>query len=120
MGEKMFKRKRRTTTGNGHFHPGESNTRHKMEAIWRIGATINSETDLDKILRLVCRAAVDLFPVDHSGLVLFAPNQTTGVVKAEYPELGTIGTTIPLEGWLPAHPWARYLIFSRTLIFNLS
>lgn len=46
-----------------------------------------------------CRASVELFRCDHSGLVLFNRDHTRGRVVAEYPaEIGAIGLEIPLMG----------------------
>jgi PAS domain S-box-containing protein len=63
-----------------------------------LALTISSSLDLDETLRKACQAAVELFNADHSGLVLFDPSYVEGKVRAEYPALGTLDTTIPLRG----------------------
>jgi signal transduction histidine kinase len=46
-----------------------------------------------------CRASVELFGCDHSGLVLFNRDWTKGLVVAEYPaRIGARGTEIPMSG----------------------
>ncbi|MCB9079919.1 MAG: GAF domain-containing protein [Anaerolineaceae bacterium] len=70
-----------------------------LEVIQQVSSSLNSTLEVDKILTLVCRAAVDLIKADHSGLVLFkAPAYTYGEVVAEYPAIGTSGVTIQVEG----------------------
>lgn len=69
-----------------------------LEAIQRVSTAIISLDDLDEILLAVCRAAVELFAVDHSALVLFPPGGAAGQVVAEYPPLGTRGLGIPVSG----------------------
>lgn len=70
-----------------------------LEAIQEVAATINSLLDLDQVLVEVCRAAVDLFGVSHSGLVLFEEaTYEFGRVVAEYPDLGTLDLIIPIKG----------------------
>ncbi|MFZ0544003.1 MAG: GAF domain-containing protein, partial [Candidatus Promineifilaceae bacterium] len=70
----------------------------KLQAIQQVAMTLNSEMELSKILSLTCKAAFELFDVDHSGLVLFGSDLDGGRVEAEYPDLGTKGVQIPLIG----------------------
>lgn len=72
-----------------------------LKAVQEISANISSLMELDKILESACRAAVELFGVDHSGLVLFdETDYKRGWVKAEYPDLGTRDIEIPVFGVL--------------------
>jgi GAF domain-containing protein/CheY-like chemotaxis protein len=69
-----------------------------LEAIQKVSTAISSLHELDEILDATCRAAVELFGVEHSGLVLFEPDKARGQVVAEYPDLGTRGLEIPVRG----------------------
>jgi GAF domain-containing protein len=69
-----------------------------LNTVVRLSTEASSSLDLDKILRAPCQAAVELFKVDHSGLMLFDSNHENGYVVAEYPAIGTKGLTIPLRG----------------------
>ncbi|HKP86543.1 MAG TPA: GAF domain-containing protein [Blastocatellia bacterium] len=69
-----------------------------LDAALRVSTTINSSLHLSHILNVTCEAAVKLFNVSHSGLVLFNTDLSTGRVVAEYPELSTRGLEIPLAG----------------------
>lgn len=70
-----------------------------LQAIQEVSTAINSLLELDKILEATCRAAVELFGVEHSGMVLFEePDRERGWVMAEYPALGTLGLEIPVRG----------------------
>ncbi|MBP1468237.1 GAF domain-containing protein [Candidatus Chloroploca sp. M-50] len=62
---------------------------------------INKTTNLDQVLLQICQVAVQLFDVDHSGLVLFDKDGDSGKVVAEFPDLGTVNTRIPVRG-IPA------------------
>src|SRR6185503_5823878 len=70
-----------------------------LKTVQEISTSINSLMELDKILEATCRVAVELFGVDHCGLVRFEePDCTRGWVVAEYPDLGTYGIEIPAHG----------------------
>lgn len=70
-----------------------------IAAVQKVSTAISSTLVLDKILEATCKAAVELFSVDHSGLVLFEePDYERGQVVAEYPDLGTCGLEIPIRG----------------------
>ncbi|HXW00842.1 MAG TPA: response regulator, partial [Anaerolineae bacterium] len=73
-----------------------------LKAVQEVATAISSLMELDKILEATCRAAVELFEVDHSGLVLFEESDySRGWVAAEYPDLGAHGLEIPVQG-IPA------------------
>jgi PAS domain S-box-containing protein len=70
-----------------------------LKAIQEVSTAIGSLMELDKILRATCEAVVELFRVDHSGLVRFSqPDYERGWVLAEYPDLGAYGTEILAQG----------------------
>jgi len=75
----------------------EQRATQKLEAIQRVSVAISSLRTLDDVLTATCRAAVELFDVDHSGLVLF-DDDSHGHVVAEHPALGAQGLRIPLRG----------------------
>lgn len=57
---------------------------------------VESDTE---VYHTACKMIFDLFPdVEHSGLVVFNPDYTEGVVQAEYPPKGMIKTRIPVTG----------------------
>jgi GAF domain-containing protein len=66
----------------------------------RIAVLINSSLELKEILPKTCRAAVETFGVDHSGLVLFTEPPDQGRVEAEYPDWKLVGKTIKVKGEL--------------------
>ncbi len=63
------------------------------------GSEINEPT-FEHTLSAVCKAAVNLVGVDHSGLVLFHNSLEYGTVSAEYPASAhsAIGRRLPLRG----------------------
>lgn len=67
-----------------------------FKALYELSLTINAVSDnYEKTLETICRAAIDLFHIDHTGLVLFNDEQTRGYVVAEYPSSGTLHQSIP-------------------------
>jgi len=77
--------------------PGASD----VKTILRISTAITSSLDLDTILSTACEAAVELFGVNHSALVLFDTALEFGVVRAEYPKLEPQRQKLQLRG-IPA------------------
>lgn len=70
-----------------------------LERLQRLSTAIASSLDLQEVMTRTCQAAVEFFQADHSGLVLFDDDLTSGKTAAEYPsELGTLGQRIPLQG----------------------
>ena len=58
-----------------------------------------SSLDLLRVAERVCRAAVEFFQAEHSGLLLFEEPYEFGEVVAEYPaDLQAVGLQIPLRG----------------------
>lgn len=69
-----------------------------LETLQRLSTDLASSLSLDEVMTRTCKAAVALFTVDHSGLVLFDADNAYGTVAAEYPEAtGTLKTRIPLS-----------------------
>ncbi len=74
-----------------------------LEQLHQISVALNSTTDTNEILKLTCKAAVEICGVDHSAVVLFDKNQLKGKVIAEYPPQDNFVETeirvkgIPLE-----------------------
>lgn len=83
--------------------------RKMMEKLHQISIALNSAVDLKDILKLTCKAAVEICNVDHSAVVLFEKNLLTGKVIAEYPPQKKFVETeiqvkgIPLEEQLVYH-----------------
>lgn len=69
-----------------------------LQAVYDVLLMISEALELQPTLERVCQAAVHLFGVDHSGLVQFDADQKLGRVTAEYPNLSTRDTLIPLCG----------------------
>jgi PAS domain S-box-containing protein len=67
-----------------------------LDTALRVSTTINSSLHSDEILNATCKAAVELFNVSHSGLVLFGPDFQEARVVAEYPAFGIVGHDIRL------------------------
>jgi len=79
---------------------GVAREKQILERLLETSAALLGERDLPDRLNTICRAAFELFDVDHSGLVLFDPSYECGRVVAEYPALGTLGISIPICGVL--------------------
>lgn len=60
---------------------------------------LNPSLNLDQMLTDVARQLVQMFNVDHSGMLLFDVNDEEGVVLAEYPPQGTVGLHVPLADY---------------------
>jgi GAF domain-containing protein/CheY-like chemotaxis protein len=70
----------------------------KLQAIQQVSTNITSLLEFQEVLNCTCRAAVELFGVDHSGLVLFDDQLEWGTVKGEFPaQLNTLGTRIRIK-----------------------
>jgi len=69
-----------------------------MAAVQHASAAIGSTQRLGALLNAACQQVVELFGVDHSGLVRFDENGQEGSVVAEYPPRGAIDIRIPVAG----------------------
>lgn len=67
---------------------GVAREKQILERLLETSAALLGEHDLPDVLNTICRAAFELFDVDHSGLVLFDPPYEYGRVVADYPDLG--------------------------------
>lgn len=73
--------------------------RKVSDILHKISLDIDSTTEMQEIMDLTCKAAVDILNVDHSGLVIFEKDFSKGIVYAEYPsELRVKGKEIPIRG----------------------
>ena len=71
----------------------------KLQGIQRLSTTIASSLQFQEVLDRTCQAAVELFGVEHSGLVLFDREHESGIVRGEYPgNPCTVGTRVPVRG----------------------
>ncbi len=59
--------------------------RKMLDKLHELSVALNSALELHEILKLTCKAAVEIFNVDHSGVVLFEKNLLKGKVIAEFP-----------------------------------
>jgi GAF domain-containing protein len=69
-----------------------------LQAVHDVSLIISEAIELQPTLERVCQFAVQLFGVDHSGLVQFHAGQSDGHVAAEYPPNGTRDEIIPIRG----------------------
>lgn len=69
-----------------------------LDRLHKLSIAINATTDMQEILELTCKTAVEILNVDHSGLVLFEKDLSQGEVIAEYPPLGIKGSQIQVKG----------------------
>jgi signal transduction histidine kinase len=62
----------------------------------RISADLTSLLDPYEIFSATARHMVELMDVDHCTILIFDEGAANGVVAAEYPDIGTIGSRLPL------------------------
>lgn len=86
--------------------------RKMLEKLQELSIAINSATELQEIQSLACQAAVEIFGVDHSGLVLFEKDLSKGIVIAEYPDRKFIGEVIQVKKILAE----EQLVFNQKII----
>jgi signal transduction histidine kinase/DNA-binding response OmpR family regulator len=67
---------------------------HRLALIYRIAMLMGSTMDPQSTLTQVAQLLVDLFHVDHAGLVLMNEADGNGYLVAEYPPTGTVGTIV--------------------------
>lgn len=62
-------------------------------------ALLDSSLNLSEMLTSVSRQLVEMFAVDHSGMLLFNEDDIEGTVIAEYPPQGAVGLKLPLTNY---------------------
>jgi len=60
---------------------------------------LNPSLNLSEMLTGVARQLVEMFGVDHSGMLRFGHDDPAGEVIAEYPPQGAVGLTVPLTDY---------------------
>jgi PAS domain S-box-containing protein len=87
----------------------------KLQAIQEVSTTVTSSAEFHEVFNRTCRAAVELFGVDHSGLVIFDQDLEWGTVRGEYPlQTGARGKCVPIRR-VPVE--ARLALEGETLVF---
>ncbi len=70
---------------------------HRLASVHQVSVITSSSLDRDTVLNNVVRLLPQLFNVDHCGIVLMQNESDMGVVAAEHPETGVIGSQINLS-----------------------
>jgi phosphoserine phosphatase RsbU/P len=70
---------------------------HRIELVHRIASVLSARLDQQEVLDLASRELVQLFWADHTGTVLLT-GEGRGLVAAEYPATGIVGTELELAG----------------------
>jgi serine phosphatase RsbU (regulator of sigma subunit)/putative methionine-R-sulfoxide reductase with GAF domain len=60
---------------------------------------LNPSLNLNDMLTAVATQLVEMFEVDHSGMLLFSEHDQSGSVIAEYPAHGAVGLNVPLTDY---------------------
>jgi serine phosphatase RsbU (regulator of sigma subunit) len=60
---------------------------------------LDPSLNLDEMLTAVARQLVEMFEVDHSGMLRFGHDDVEGAVIAEYPPQGAVGLKVPLTDY---------------------
>jgi GAF domain-containing protein len=60
---------------------------------------LDPASDLEEMLTNVARQLVEMFGVDHSGVLLYGADDVEGVVIAEYPPQAAVGLKLPLTNY---------------------
>ncbi|MFV9503092.1 MAG: GAF domain-containing protein [Oscillochloridaceae bacterium umkhey_bin13] len=68
----------------------------QIKVLHNVATTICAAGDLEQTLNAICQAAIELFAVDHSGLVFFDEDYTEGRVVAEFPPMAVLGNRFPI------------------------
>ncbi len=74
----------------------------RLAAINRISAALGSTLDLNKILSAITQQIMELFAVEHSGVLMFDEKKEWGHILAEYPERGATAERYKVKGYLAA------------------
>lgn len=87
-------RERLITSAQAHAEAAERQA-HRIELVHRIASVLSARLDQQEVLDLASRELVQLFWADHTGTVLLT-GEGRGLVAAEYPATGTVGTELDL------------------------
>ncbi len=63
----------------------------RLESIHRISRVIASSLRKEEVLNAAARLLVELYQVDHCGIVMFDADGPDGTLVAEYPDMGHVG-----------------------------
>lgn len=63
----------------------------RLESIHRISGVIAASLKREEVLNAAARLLVELYQVDHCGIVMFDAEGPDGTLVAEFPELGNVG-----------------------------
>jgi len=74
----------------------------RLAAINRISVAVGSTLDLNKILSAITQQIMELFAVEHSGILMFDEKKEWGHILAEYPERGATAERFEVKGYLAA------------------
>ena len=74
----------------------------RLAAINRISAAVGSTLDLNKILSTITQQMMELFAVEHCGVLMFDEKKEWGHILAEYPERGATAERYKVKGYLAA------------------
>ncbi len=68
----------------------------RLELVNRISVAVSSLLDQQELLDLAVRELVDLFDGDHTGIVIFDPDEAYAEIIAEYPQTAPANYRMPL------------------------
>jgi len=74
----------------------------RLAAINRVSAAISSTLDSNEIFGAITQQMVELFAVEHSGILMFDEKQEWGHILAEYPDRGATAERFEVKGYLAA------------------
>jgi PAS domain S-box-containing protein len=74
----------------------------RLAAINRISAAVSSTLDLNEIFGAITQQMVELFAVEHSGILMFDKEKEWGYILAEYPDRDVTAERFKVKGYLAA------------------
>ena len=74
----------------------------RLAAVNLISAAASSTLDLNEILNTIAQQMVELFAVEHCGILIFDQKKEWGYVLAEYPDRGATAERFEVKGYLAA------------------
>ncbi len=94
---KLFANQVATAMANARNYQESQQRAKDLDALREVSLAMSSLENPEKVYKKLCQAAVELFPVQHSGLALFDRSLTYGCVVAEYPDQNMVGLKFPLR-----------------------